>query len=81
MLVGMFVDPAEREKGIGTALVEAVAAWARTLPGPNLYLWVTATNRPAIALYEKCSFTRTAEVRSLGRDPSLLEVLMTRSLR
>jgi GNAT superfamily N-acetyltransferase len=80
ILVGMFVDSVSRGKGIGAALVEAVAAWAGTLPATNLYLWVTATNRPAVALYDKCGFTRTADVRPLPHTPSLLEILMTRAL-
>lgn len=81
MLAGMFVDPAWRGKGVGSALVNAVAAWARTLPATDLYLWVTATNNPALALYEKCGFTRTAEVRPLPHSPAVLEVLMICSLR
>jgi GNAT superfamily N-acetyltransferase len=81
MLAGMFVDPVWRGKGVGSALVEAVAAWARTVPATDLYLWVTATNSPALALYEKCGFTRTTEARPLPHSPSVLEVLMTCSLR
>src|SRR2546426_124782 len=34
MLVGMFVDPAERGCGVGSALVEAVTAWVRARGAP-----------------------------------------------
>ena len=69
ILVGMFVDPASRGKGIGAALVEAVAAWARTLPATALYLWVTASNRPAIALYDTCGIHAHRGRRGRSRTP------------
>src|SRR5262245_28075403 len=50
MLIGMFVDSTQRGRGVGAALVETVVEWARTIAAPQLYLWATATNRPAIAL-------------------------------
>jgi GNAT superfamily N-acetyltransferase len=81
MLVGMFVDSTCRGRGVGAALVEMVTEWARTLAAPHLYLWATSTNRPAIALYEKCGFRRTEEARPLDHTPSLREVLMQRSLQ
>ena len=81
MLVGMFVDTTQRGRGVGAGLVESVTAWARTLGAPHLYLWATSTNRPAIALYEKCGFGGTEETRPLEHTPSLSEVLMKRSLR
>ena len=48
VLVGMFVDPAERGRGLGAALVEAVVAWARSRGARGLSLWVTSSNGPAI---------------------------------
>jgi GNAT superfamily N-acetyltransferase len=81
MLIGMFVDSTQRGRGVGAALVERVTEWARTLAAQHLYLWATSTNRPAIALYEKCGFRQTEETRPLEHTPSLREVLMKRSLR
>jgi GNAT superfamily N-acetyltransferase len=81
ILVGMFVDGARRGRGAGAALVDRVTDWVRTLPAERLYLWATSTNRPAVALYEKCGFQRTAETRPLDHTPSLIEVLMVRRLR
>ena len=80
MLAGMFVDPAKRGKGVGGELVKAVAAWARAQGATSLYLWVTATNTPAIALYERCGFARTAESQPLPHSPLILEFLMVRDL-
>jgi GNAT superfamily N-acetyltransferase len=81
ILIGMFVDSTQRGRGVGAALVERVTEWARTLAAQHLYLWATSTNRPAIALYEKCGFGQTEETRHLEHTPSLREVLMKRSLR
>jgi GNAT superfamily N-acetyltransferase len=80
-LVGMFVDSAERGQGLGAALVEAVAAWARSRGAPRLYLWVTSTNTPAIVLYSRCGFQRTGDTQPLAHSPSVLEFQMVRDLR
>jgi GNAT superfamily N-acetyltransferase len=80
MLAGMFVDRAKRGKGIGGELVKAVVAWAWAQRAKGLYLWVTATNTPAIALYERCGFARSAESQPLPHSPALLEFLMVRGL-
>jgi GNAT superfamily N-acetyltransferase len=66
VLVGMFVAPRARERGVGAALVGAVVAWARARRVVGLSLWVSATNSPAIALYEKCGFRRTGESKPVG---------------
>jgi GNAT superfamily N-acetyltransferase len=80
VLVGMFVDPAERGHRVGVALVDAVTAWARTRGAARLSLWVTSTNTPAIALYDRCGFRATGEARPLGHTPSVTEVRMVRDL-
>jgi GNAT superfamily N-acetyltransferase len=81
LLVGMFVEPPERGHGVGVALVAAVVAWARARGATSLYLWVTATNDSAIALYDKCGFLPTGEQKPLEHSPSLAEVRMVRDLR
>ena len=80
-LVGMFVDSTERGHGLGTALVEAVVAWARLRGAAKVYLWVTSTNTPAIALYDKCGFQRTGDTQPLAHSPSVTELQMVRDLR
>ena len=81
MLVGMFVDPAERGRGVGRALVEAVTAWVRARGAARLSLWVTSANNPAIALYGRCGFRPTGETQPLAHTPSLTELRMVRDLR
>src|SRR5262249_26799259 len=80
MLVGMVVDPGVRRHRVGVALVEAVTAWARTRGAARLSLWVTSTNAPAIALYERSGFRATGDARRLGHSPSLTEAKMVRNL-
>jgi GNAT superfamily N-acetyltransferase len=80
-LVGMFVAPEARRSGVGVALVEAVVRWARERRANSLSLWVTSTNSPAIALYEKCGFRRTEETKPVTRFSSLTESRMVSDLR
>ena len=80
VLVGMFVAPSSRGCGVGAALVDAVVAWSRERRAIGLGLWVTATNSPAIALYNKCGFRRTGESKPLAHSPSIAEFRMVRDL-
>ena len=80
VLSGMFVGPSWRGRGVGVALVDAVIAWARARRASGLCLWVTATNSPAIALYNKCGFRRTGETKPLAHSPSIAELRMVRDL-
>jgi GNAT superfamily N-acetyltransferase len=79
-LISMFVRPQARGHRVGEALVDAVAAWARTKAAVSLHLWVTETNKPAIRLYERCGFTATPERQPLPSNPALGELGMTRPL-
>ena len=45
-----------RGQGVGAALVEAVAAWARERGMRRVHLGVTTTNRAALKLYQRCGF-------------------------
>jgi GNAT superfamily N-acetyltransferase len=81
VLVGMFVDSAERGHGLGATLVEAITAWARARGAARLYLWVTSTNHPAIALYRRCGFRPTGDVRPVAHTPSVPELRMVRDLQ
>ena len=79
-LVGMFVDREARGRGVGTALVNAVIDWARARRAGGLCLWATATNAPAVALYERCGFKSTGERKPLAHSPALELFRMARDL-
>jgi len=80
ILVGMFVAPAARGRGIGHALVEAVVAWARDRRATALIFCVTSTNHSAIKLYTNCGFRRTGQMRPVVHSPSVTEFQMVRDL-
>ena len=58
-LISMWVAPEGRGRGIGAALVDEVAAWARGQGRRRLVLDVAAQNAWARRLYERCGFVAT----------------------
>jgi ribosomal protein S18 acetylase RimI-like enzyme len=58
-LISMWTDPAVRGQGVGRALVESVAAFARAAGSDQLLLEVTDGNDAAYALYRACGFVET----------------------
>jgi GNAT superfamily N-acetyltransferase len=81
-LVSMYVRPRARARGrgVGEALVAAVIGWARDQNAAEVHLWVTETNAPARALYDRCGFALTGEHQPLPSAPSLGEVAMSHPL-
>jgi len=68
-LWGMYVQADSVGRGIGRALIESAVALARSQPGlRHLTLQVSATNRPAIALYQSFGFVE------IGREPDAMRV-------
>ncbi|MFB4298930.1 GNAT family N-acetyltransferase [Actinomadura sp. NTSP31] len=58
-LVGMWVAPAARGRGVGDLLVRAALEWTTGRGLPELRLWVVEGNRRAERLYSRHGFTRT----------------------
>ena len=58
-LVGMWVAPLARGRGLACALIEEVIAWAREEGFPHLFLDVADENAAAIKLYERMGFAPT----------------------
>jgi GNAT superfamily N-acetyltransferase len=77
-LFAMFVEPAARGQGVGAALVEAVAAWARERGIGRVHLGVTTTNLAALKLYHRCGFKPTGQSTPLEHTPSLTTLEMVR---
>jgi RimJ/RimL family protein N-acetyltransferase len=64
---GMYVTAEHRRQGVGTQLLEAAIAHARTLPGVScVQLSVTSEAEPARRLYERAGF------RTWGTEPDAL---------
>ena len=69
----MWVAPAVRRQGTAQALLRVLAGWARERGADVLNLHVTATNAPAIALYERLGFHATGATEPLPHTRSVRE--------
>lgn len=75
-LISMWVAPFARGRGVGSALIDAIAEWAATVRPGELRLQVVEGNAPAIRLYERNGFVDRGIVP--GTDP--VERLMSRAI-
>lgn len=75
-LYSMWVASEARRNGLGSALIEAVKAWALEAGYPTLGLGVTTTNAPAIALYEHLGFTANGDHYPLREGTGLTIQIM-----
>jgi GNAT superfamily N-acetyltransferase len=64
-LISMWVAPEARRGGVGSSLIEAVAAWARAEGFQRLLLDVADGNASAMALYTQAGFVATGVVGTL----------------
>jgi ribosomal protein S18 acetylase RimI-like enzyme len=64
-LLSMWVAPEARGRGIGAALIDEVAAWARGQGSRRLVLDVGTNNAPARRLYERHGFVVSGRIGSL----------------
>lgn len=55
-LIAMWTDPAARRRGVGRALIEATAEFARAAGSRELFLQVLEGNDTAASLYRTCGF-------------------------
>jgi GNAT superfamily N-acetyltransferase len=65
-LSNLYVQPAARG-GVGTRLVDAVVAWARSHHVDRVILWPSARS---VALYERHGFTHRGDVMELALGPT-----------
>ncbi len=79
-LTSLWVDPRIRGSGVGSALIDAVVAWARGQGLSQIRLWVTELNQVAQALYERHGFTRTGAVQPVCPDEPGIEFEMSRRI-
>jgi RimJ/RimL family protein N-acetyltransferase len=79
-LVGMWVDPRHRRRGVAKALVEQAVRWAAERRAREVILWVVDRNLQARRLYERAGFRPTGERQPLPSNPALTESLFRLSL-
>jgi GNAT superfamily N-acetyltransferase len=61
LVFSMWVAPAARRGGVGRALIDAAADWARSWGARRIVLWVTGLNESAVRFYERLGFTLVNE--------------------
>ncbi|HTW56198.1 MAG TPA: GNAT family N-acetyltransferase [Thermoplasmata archaeon] len=67
---GMWVAPAQRRAGVGTALLRFALEWvALRAPGVPVLLDVNPTQEGAVRLYRAHGFEFTGDAQPLGHDP------------
>jgi GNAT superfamily N-acetyltransferase len=74
LVFSMWVDPAYRHRGIGSALIGSVIDWGRTWGANHVVLWVFAANEAAIRFYQRLGFTEdigTEDAKSGARYGAL----------
>jgi GNAT superfamily N-acetyltransferase len=79
-LTCMWVRPTVRGRGVGEALVEAGADWAKAHDHPSLFLWIIEPNSAARKLYDRCGFMPTGQRQPLPSNPSMTEMRMQLAL-
>lgn len=79
-LISMWVDPAARGRGVASALIDEVVAWAIRARFDVLGLSVMPDNARAVAVYERNGFALTDESGELLPD-GRRELVMKRDLR
>lgn len=76
-LISMWVNPAFRRRGVGSALVDRAVLWTREAGRARLFLDVRTYNLEALALYLHEGFVATGESETVGdsvEDQYVLDV-------
>jgi ribosomal-protein-alanine N-acetyltransferase len=79
-LESMVVSEADRRRGLGLQLLQALMREARLRQMRRILLEVRESNLPARALYEKCGFNTIGKRKSYYRDPAEGAVLYALTL-
>lgn len=65
-LISMWVDPQMRRRGVGSALIDKVISWTRSIGRGRVFLDVRTENTGAESLYRAKAFTPTGVVHQDG---------------
>jgi ribosomal protein S18 acetylase RimI-like enzyme len=72
-VISMWVDPAYRRSGVGTALIEGLKTWAVACNIRELHLMVTSVNAGAIGFYKRLGFQMTGWTGPYPNHPAIFE--------
>jgi ribosomal protein S18 acetylase RimI-like enzyme len=75
-LVGMWVDPRLRRRGVAQALIGQVVGWSRAHHARELIAWVAETNTAARLLYARVGFRPAGGRQPLPSNPAVDELLL-----
>jgi [ribosomal protein S18]-alanine N-acetyltransferase len=73
----IFVAPPNQHGGLGSQLLQSLAAAARNHNATRIFLEVRESNDAARALYEKCGFALTGRRPNYYTDPVVVALLYT----
>ena len=80
-LVGMWVHPRHRCRGVAQALIQHAVRWAEERRASEVVLWVVDHNISARRLYEGAGFQPTGDHQPLPSNPTLTESRFRLSLQ
>jgi GNAT superfamily N-acetyltransferase len=75
-LVGMWVDPRHRRRGLAQALIGHAVRWSRGQQASELVAWVAEPNTAARMLYGRVGFRPAGARQPLPSNPAVDEVLL-----
>jgi RimJ/RimL family protein N-acetyltransferase len=75
-LVGMWVDPRLRRRGVAQALIGQVVGWSHAHHARELIAWVAETNTAARLLYARVGFRPAGGRQPLPSNPAVDELLL-----
>jgi GNAT superfamily N-acetyltransferase len=79
-IVGMWVSPEARGRGVARLLIEAVVRWAGERGVGRLELWVADGNDAARTLYAKAGFAHSGDRQPFPSNPAVMEDRLVREL-
>jgi ribosomal-protein-alanine acetyltransferase len=79
-IINVAVDPAQRRRGVGGALVSWVVRICRRRGVPLLWLRVRASNRSARRFYQRMGFQQRGSFSGYYQDPNEPAILMAMDL-
>jgi ribosomal protein S18 acetylase RimI-like enzyme len=75
-LVGMWVDPRYRRRGVAHALIGHAVGWSRDHQARELVAWVAKDNTAARLLYARVGFQPAGARQPLPSNPAVDELLL-----